>query len=462
MATKKGNQKPTKSVVLKYKQSKGKEAIELYNSTTRDAQKWQEKLITNIMGTTKDGLWTHTKFGYSVPRRNGKNEVVAIREMWGVCNGEKILHTAHRTTTSHSAWERLCQLLSEANVEYKATKQFGLETIVTENGKISFRTRSSKGGLGEGFDLLIIDEAQEYTDDQESALIYVVSDSQTPQTIFCGTPPTVVSAGTVFTKYRAKTLEGKTLNGGWAEWSVDVQTDPEDVSAWYETNPSLGTILTERKIRDEIGTDDIDFNIQRLGLWIKYNQKSAISENEWNRLKEEKLPKLSGKLYVGIKYGHDGKNVALSVAARTKTDDKVFVEVIDCKPVRVGNDWIIDFLKQADVETVEVDGASGQNLLSEEMKEAKLKSPSLPSVKWVISANAGFEQGLYSGKICHMGQESLSQVATNCEKRTIGSKGGFGYKAINEDMESALLDSVIYAYYACASAKPKKIQKVYC
>ena len=61
-----------------------------------------------------------------------------------------------------------------------------------------------------------------------------------------------------------------------------------------------------------------------------------------------------------------------------------------------------------------------------------------------------------------MGQESLSQVATNCEKRTIGSKGGFGYKAINEDMESALLDSVIYAYYACASAKPKKIQKVYC
>lgn len=462
MASKKGNQYPTKSVVLKYKQSKGKEAIELYNSTSREAQKWQEKLTVNIMAVNKAGLWTHTKFGYSVPRRNGKNEVVAIREMWGLTHGEKILHSAHRTTTSHSAWERLCQLLSEANVEYKATKQFGLETIVTENGRISFRTRSSKGGLGEGFDLLIIDEAQEYTDDQESALKYVVSDSKNPQTIFCGTPPTVVSAGTVFAKYRTKTLEGKSINGGWAEWSVENQTDPEDVSAWYLTNPSLGTILTERKIRDEIGSDDIDFNIQRLGLWIKYNQKSAISENEWNRLKEETLPKLSGKLYAGIKYGIDGKNVALSIAAKTKTDDKVFVEVIDCRPVRVGNAWIIDFLKQADVEIVEVDGASGQNLLCEEMKEAKLKAPSLPTVSWVISANAGFEQGLYSGKICHMGQESLSQVATNCEKRTIGSKGGFGYKAINEDMESALLDSVIYAYYACASSKPKKIQKVYC
>ncbi len=203
--------------------------------------------------------------------------------MWGLNNGEKILHTAHRTTTSHSAWERLCQLLDEAGIPYNSTKQFGLETIRTNNGKISFRTRSYKGGLGEGFDLLVIDEAQEYTDDQESALKYVVSDSKNPQTIFCGTPPTVVSTGTVFTKLRTSTLEGKVPNGGWAEWSVDRQTDPEDVSAWYQTNPSLGKILTERKIRDEIGSDEIDFNIQRLGLWIKYNQKSAISEIEWKR-----------------------------------------------------------------------------------------------------------------------------------------------------------------------------------
>lgn len=460
MAAKRGNQAPTRSVVLKYKQSKGKEAIKLYNSTTRKAQKWQKDLIEHIMGTDKKGLWTHTKFGYSVPRRNGKNEIVAIREMWGLKNGERILHTAHRTTTSHSSWERLIQLLDEAGVKYKATKQFGLETVTTSDGKISFRTRSSKGGLGEGFDLLVIDEAQEYTDDQESALKYVVSDSKNPQTIFCGTPPTVVSAGTVFTKLRDKTLEGKVPNGGWAEWSVDRQTDPENVDAWYQTNPSLGTILTERKIRDEIGTDEIDFNIQRLGLWIKYNQKSAISELEWNRLREEKVPALIGKLYVGVKYGHDGKNVALAVAAKT-ADERIFVEVVDCRPVRAGNAWILDFLQKADVEEVEVDGASGQNILAEEMKDARLKKPALPTVKWVISANAGFEQGLYSGKVCHMGQESLSQVVTNCEKRNIGSNGGFGYRAINEDMESALLDSVIYAYFACASAKPKKKQKVY-
>lgn len=462
MAAKKGNQKPTRSVVLRYKNTKGKEAVDLYNSTTRKAQKWQERLIENIMAYNKDGLWVHTKFGYSVPRRNGKNEVVAIREMWGLENGENVLHTAHRTTTSHSAWERLCKLLSEAGITYRATKQFGLETIVTQNGKINFRTRSSKGGLGEGFDLLIIDEAQEYTDDQESALKYVVSDSQNPQTIFCGTPPTTVSAGTVFTKLRDATLQGRTKNGGWAEWSIeDMTNDLEDIRLWYLTNPSLGTILTERKIRDEIGPDEIDFNIQRLGLWIRYNQKSAITENEWDSLRVDKLPELTGRLHVGIKYGLDGRNVAVAIAAKTK-DERVFVEVIDCRPVRQGNGWIIDFLRRADVEAVEVDGASGQNILAEDMKEAKMKTPTLPTVKWIISANAGFEQGIYAKKLCHMGQESLAQVASNCEKRNIGSNGGFGYRAINEDMESALLDSVIYAFYSCETAKPKKKQKVYC
>ena len=66
-------------------------------------------------------------------------------------------------------------------------------------------------------------------------------------------------------KLRQNALGGKTVNTGWAEWSVDKKTDVRDKEAWYQTNPSLGTILTERKILDEVGNDDDDFNIQRLG-----------------------------------------------------------------------------------------------------------------------------------------------------------------------------------------------------
>jgi len=406
-------------------------------------------------------LWTHTKFGYSLPRRNGKNEVIAIREMQGLLDGEQMLHTAHRTTTSHAAWERLLRLLSQAGIYYESLRATGRERIeIPETGgRIEFRTRTSTGGLGEGFDLLVIDEAQEYTADQESALKYVVTDSKNPQTIFCGTPPTPLSSGTVFTELRSDALNRKIENAGWAEWGVEDESDIRDRELWYLCNPSLGTIFTERSIQDEIGTDVIDFNIQRLGLWIKYNQKSAISENEWQELKVKVLPILKGKLFVGIKYGNDGANVAMSIAVKTLSG-KTFIETIDCQSVRNGNQWVIDFLKGADVENVVIDGASGQNVLAEEMKDFKLKQPILPTVREIVTANSLWEQGVYQRHICHADQPSLTAVATNCDKRNIGSSGGFGYKSQYDDMDISLMDSALLAYWSCCNKRTKKKQQI--
>ena len=128
---------------------------------------------------------------------------------------------------------------------------------------MEFRTRTSLGGMGESFDVLIIDEAQEYTPEQETALKYVVTDSANPQTIYFGTPPTAISAGTVFPKFRKNVLHGDSYSSGWAEWSIpEMVSNVDDVDLWYETNPSLGTVLKERTIRSEIGDDITDFNIQ--------------------------------------------------------------------------------------------------------------------------------------------------------------------------------------------------------
>ena len=457
-----GNQNPTQSVILNYKKSLYQNAIKTYEKSGRKAQEWQKSIIKHIYAVNDDGLWTHTKFGYSLPRRNGKNEIVVMREMEGLHRGEKILHTAHRTTTSHAAWERLCALLDRAGIEYTSLRATGRERVELPEtgGRVEFRTRTTTGGLGEGFDTLIIDEAQEYTTDQESALKYVVTDSKNPQTIFCGTPPTPLSAGTVFVNFRNSVLEGGVENAGWAEWGIQEEVeDIRDKELWYLCNPSLGTIFTERSIQDEIGADKIDFMIQRLGLWIRYNQKSAISENEWLELRVKAKPVLRGPLHVGIKYGNDGVNVAMSVAVKTLSG-KIFIEAIDCQSVRNGNTWIIDFLHKADVASVVIDGASGQNILAKEMKDYGLKEPILPTVKEIIVANSLWEQGIFQQSICHNDQPSLTQVVTNCEKRLIGSNGGFGYKSQFEDMDISLMDSALLAHWACHEFKPKKKQKV--
>lgn len=461
MDTRIGRQSPTVSVILPYSDTKGPEAIELYNATNRDALEWQVALCYDIMAVNDEGLWIHQKFGYSVPRRNGKSENVLMRCLWGLANGERILYTAHRASTSHAVWERLGRLCEKADVTVLSSfRAFGKEHLYCEDDAvIEFRTRTSTGGLGEGYDLLIIDEAQEYTPEQETALKYVVSDSVNPQTIMLGTPPTAISAGTVFPKFRTKVLQGESFESAWAEWSVEEQTDPNNVDAWYETNPSLGTILKERTIRSEIGDDAIDFNIQRLGLWIKYNQKSAISKNEWQALEVDRLPEVTGQLFAGVKFGVDGNNISLSIAVRT-TDGKIFLEAYACRPVSAGVTWILNFLEKADVRKVAVDGKSGIAILEDAMKQAKLKRPVIPTVPEIIKANAMFEQALAGAMIVHMKQSAAEQVITNCEKRAIGSGGGFGYRSQLDDADISILDSMILAHWACAETKAKKKQNI--
>lgn len=466
-----GRQTPTLSVVLPYTQSLGAEAVEIYNRSKRSSMPWQELMLEDIMAVNEDSTFVHMKFGWSIPRRNGKSEVLIMRAIWGVTHGRRVLYTAHRTTTSSNAWSKCCDRLSEAGykegVDYKTTKKYGLETIEWlkdgSSAVINFRTRSSKGGLGEGYDDLIIDEAQEYTTDQESALKYVVTDSKNPQTLMCGTPPTAVSSGTVFMKYRKRTFSGENENAGWAEWSVPALTDAHDPELWYETNPSLGYILSERTIRDELGGDDdkVDDNIQRLGLWLTYSQKSAISRREWESYIIEK-PELKTpvKLYYGVKYAKSTSNVSLSAAAKT-ADGRIFVESVDCRPVRDGNSWIIDYLRNVHAEQVAIDGAGNQDILAKEMKEADVKCRAvLPKVSDIVNANALFEKDLFAGCICHAGQPSLTQAASNSEHRPIGSSGGFGYVSLLEGVEITLLESVSLAHWLCAAAKEKKKQRI--
>ena len=452
-----GRQSPTVSVILPYSDTKGPEAIELYNQSGNTAIEWQEALTYDIMAVDDDGLWVHQKFGYSVPRRNGKSEMALARCVWGLKHGERILYTAHRATTAHSIWDRLARLCPKVGIRITSSfKAFGKEHLYCDNGGvIEFRTRTSTGGLGEGYDLLIVDEAQEYTPEQETALKYVVTDSANPQTIYFGTPPTAISAGTVFPKFRKQVLQSNSYASGWAEWSVPEMSDPNDVDLWYETNPSLGYHLTERAIRSEIGDDVTDFNIQRLGLWIKYNQRSAISRNEWEALQVAQLPALTGQLFIGVKFGVDGQNVAVAIACRT-ADKKIFSEVVGCRPIREGVLWILDFIRKADVKKVVVDGKSGTSVLADGAKELKLKNVDVVNVSQVIKANSVFDMAMNDGSFIHMQQSAVTQVVTNCERRKIGSAGGLGYASSLDGADIALLDAMILAHWICSETKAEK------
>ena len=99
-----GRQTPTQALTLPYEATLGQEAVDLYARTGRAAQPWQQLLLYDLMARDAEGLWVHSKFGYSVPRRNGKNEVVAMRELWGLL----VLFVVHSVLTDGVLHKTAC------------------------------------------------------------------------------------------------------------------------------------------------------------------------------------------------------------------------------------------------------------------------------------------------------------------------------------------------------------------
>ena len=118
---------------------------------------------------------------------------------------------------------------------------------------------------------------------------------------------------------------------------------------------------------------------------------------------------------------------------------------------------MFEYLYNPKVEKVVIDGASGQQLLADQMKDHGIKKePVLPKVGEVISANAMFEQAVFQKDIVHMGQQSLRDIVTNCGKRLIGTQGGFGYKSLVDSYDISIMDSMILAFWICNITKESR------
>ena len=467
----KANQKPRIDIYHDGDIELAEKVIALLDSYNRKPLPWQKAILRRWMARDDEDKWSNQTAGLIVPRQNGKSWLAEARILGGmVFLGEHLIYTAHQVSTVDEIKRRILRFFYDAEPEIRdlLTNEFDKEPKsfdyieLRNGGRCVFRTRTRSSGLGFTSDTIINDECQEQNDAQEEALLPTISAGplQNPQVIMMGTPPTAGSTGTVFLRARRNLMQGK-ADICWQEWSVENITDNYDVEAWYQTNPSLGTLITEKAIKAEAGAMSQDsFNKMRLGWIPGVDAQRVFSDDEWNELavKEVKLPE-DPELVYAVKFAPDRSAVTLAVGVPML--DRVHVEIIERKRMSEGMAWLVKWLldRWKKCNQIIIDGAAGQGLLIEELlrSEPKLKKKILaPNVKEAGSAYASFYQAIQDKSLSHYNQPILNSAIRTAKRRDIGKDGMFGYASLNPAIQMDSVDAAAFAYYGAVRFKGSK------
>jgi len=438
---------------------------------------WQKLVLDSILGTDSEGNYVTTSAGLSVPRQNGKNVVAEARVFFEmIINGGRVLWTSHQVRTSKKAFRRLSNMFTDrrhpeiTQTVKRIRQQIGEESIELENGGlVEFTARSRQAARGfDGISLVIYDEAQELTDEQAEALMSVLSASATGtrQSFFLGTPPYIGCTGEVFRRFRQNCIvsagKGENTKNSWHEWSIAAEDlkdmDLSDRRLWYESNPALGTRLTEEFTEAEYKTLDMQgFARERLGYWAKpatAENVLAIDPALWDSCASEE-PRPEGKTAYAVQFVPDGSEVVLAGAV-ISTTGKARIALIDIQPTGRGLSWLAEWLnaryKEACV--VVIDGKNGSDVLIEKLRPsgggawAYKDSIYKPKGQDIITAANMLINDLNEKAVTwYIKQEELRESAITAIKRPIYGGWGFGGQT------SAPIQACSLALWGCRTSK---------
>ena len=471
-----GSQTPTYSWCGSYNRTEGRLASDLADAYGMSPHPWQRLLLDDWLALDDDGRLLNSLCVLPVPRQNGKTGVCDPRETEGlIIRGEWILHTANEYQTAKLAFDRLRAKFgtrkNDPNARFPelnrlvaryttSANQMVLE--LTNGARIEFRTRGGNDDAGRGgtFDLVVVDEAQNYTDAQDAALSPLNSAAPhgSPQTILMGTVPNPEKAlkGEKFAAIRASMHEAPYVGGCIHEWSAPEVGDPLDVVRWYQYNPSLGYQLLEPALMKDARTMNPDtFAREHLGWWPEAIATTApILERDWSACRIEN-PTREGLVCYAVKFSPDGSVGTLAACHRAGTG-RPFVYVVDSRGLGHGIGWFVETLKHVSERAalILIDGQSNAQTLTERLLAERVPKNEImrPRTSDMAAACSALANAVKERTVTHYGQEALDMSATRSMRRSLGSGGGWGFQS-TEDADATLIEACALAYWGAMTTK---------
>ena len=402
-----------------------------------------------------DGRYASTTCVLAVPRQNLKSFTLRARAIFGAAvKGERVLFTAHNYDTTAEMRDELYRVFGNSANDPKAEYGWlnrrvkrvghtnGHEYIALKNGgKVYFSTRTENAKRGYTVDVIVMDECQALQTGQTKALLPAASAAplKNPQYIYAGTPPTPKIHGDVFQPLRDRIAGGAGGRACLHEWSASsiegfTLEKAYEKKYWYMCNPALGERITEAAVEAEAVAMPVpfDFAQERLCWWMGAGAaETLVGEAEWAACRTDEPPRPGDDevLAYAVKFSADGRECAVVACAR-RPGGVPHIELAMLGPMAKGVGEYAAYVAQRyrRADAVVVDGRAAAEAMVHDLAAANCRRRVvLPKPSEVGDACAMLVDAVRSGRVTHVGQETLTESVFGCGVRKIGGNGGVGF-----------------------------------
>lgn len=439
------------------------------------ADDWQDESVTHMLGVGDDGRWACPEYLEFVARQNGKGSILEIRVLFGffLLGEREIVWSAHQYDTSMKAFKRLKALIKKLGrqvgdneslvvvdgILVKISGSHGSEgfTRLDTGAEIQFVARHAGTARGFTGDLLIVDEAFAFNDEQQEAMIPTLSarsmEIPGPQVIFTSSPPLKSDPSIVVFRYKKQSDAGDVAGLCFRDWGLagDLENldgiDFTDRKLWYQTNPALGRRISESYVARELQKySERGFGRERLGIWPAQPEDAdqIINFEDWRALADP-ASGMGADVAFAVDVTPDRRWASIAAYGVRPADGLGHVEVIDH---REGTDWIVQRLLELKSRwnpvsfTLDTKGPAGSLLL--ELDDVGIRLPRkaddgkrveprrgdliIPTAQDYAGACGALVDAITQGKLRHLGQVALNSAVGGVSKRPLGDSYAWGRK----------------------------------
>lgn len=421
---------------------------------------WQRQVADTALELDEHGIYRYSTVVLTVPRQSGKTSLlrpVLVHRALTVPKAQLWI-TAQLRQDARDTWGDTCDLIEESPLGQltKRRNTNGGECLTFSNKSRLrlFNAGSDKALHGKQSDLVFVDEAFAFGEEQGDAILQAVIPTQATrpgaQTWIVSTAGT--AASTWLRSYVTKGRAAKAQRMAYFEWSIPEDTeDLTDLALYAAHHPAIGHTISRSALETAYENMKPSEFARAYGNFWTSSSEWAIAPALWAKAASSDSIDRTHPVSFGVEIAADRSAGVIAVCGRGR-DGTPLLEIADQRP---GIGWITERLDQLTKlypsTTIVIDPVSPAGTIHRELEDRRKRRYRVPLAPFtaseLVDGHTEFLDDLTAGRLRQPGDKRLDDALAATTTRALRETVVFSRRHADDGTSPAPLIACVLAHH---------------